>query len=1559
MNCKYTYKGKMFSYDNLLKHILETENSINKNLDVLYSMSEQETIVDNFNKLKKKNSSSNFDTISPGKDFDFGGDPMEKENELKQHFTHFFDNPIFTELNGGNLVIPRKNDEDFIKNRALILREKDENLTEEQALELAKKESDGFYLQKIDSFILHNLIRNIPSDPTMTNVISQIETIIKDYGSYENVTERCEAIKNNPKLLQNILSFQKQLSIEHVKGATNSKVIYNIPLYKKLKTENGEIEIFDQIDRVVVRADDSVEIYKIKISEENTTNWPDEKRIKNPKVEKYRLELAFIKVILEDLKIFSGKKREKVSLHLLTLQTNYNHDDNLSLESVSPYPRHIQMDMWNGEVQMGKHMRIARNIIQPDLQIDMEGAIESINKDLNRIWNGKNILVEASNDSVDSWIEKNKNKAIKKIHSLPGEEQFNYKIRWKGTDYFIKEDTKIEENKEIRKVVEELLEENSTNSRTVSNNLQKVIYQVYETKDPAKAYINPEDLRGFSPEVRNNIIEILQPYLKTSFNSRGEAIFDWELVKNNELSDYNFLIFRHKSGQMDIVDITNLNLDAKVKFNKGDNLAGCYLADIDARQLPSTWANIEAIKTMTILNHLIPSITGNFKLGNIKIITTFGSARQKVYSIQHLMQKYYSPLMKIVYQNTKSEGEIKNNFGSCSFIDKYQTLIGELQNLTEGNSLSKISQLAEKVQKLGENVSAAESVKIDLLLNLGKDITEQYYGSGISIESLIKKYEATENSAFQPIPLQILFKINATISQLRQQTVQDFSFISKIDRKVFVTRAIASNNFKTVLKFYNDASQKINDEAYEIGLEINEITQQFYKDCGYSGFQNKTWGNQTAQFSNLYEDNDQMQFKNPYDPANNLKDYERKFLKKALLIFAKYRYMNNGMTLSFTNPDSDEVKEFVRKNESWYFNCPLKKTSGHSLENLGYRIKHTREFVNKIITDPKLWAKEFFTDEELKDYIQQSKSAQDVTQLRLVNMFSKGETSLEEGFTSSDSRENYLTLHEDTRYFEHNVENLLRDFSFEAIRVQNMTKMMFASKLFLLQMHLTKRENLDIDKDFNSEIQYIQDFLKHNVFSIPLMEESEYHLSKIILPMRNLVRKIFLMGNFSGEVRDITEGFGQMMARAIVNFQTDIKPKDVLSAYATVTKEAIENTFSGKTKAGIISLLCIKYRLSNIDVSNVAEGQKTGNKGLNHWQDELFRTLKDPDFLNRMVLFVAKCKHDGCWDAFYLDKDGHLAYDWKKDKRFNLLAANNKNNLEEYNKQKSLFYSLIKIWNDDHPNAQTDYNTLPMPYSEKQIENLRHLADNIWGAYDKSTKALGEHSLLMMTFGMFTTWMNGQIENYFKKLQESTDQFELEQATDFNGNLLFFKEDGTITTNETEWPVWNEVPIMVQGIWQTLVQMGRTFINPDGSVKRDVLSNKVNQDNMKKLATDATMTLIYYLLIRMMLQAFKDKQEELVDPHDYFTNAVCEVLYKGMYSAWDGFQGPYNLIKYLGESTNPPMYQEGIALSADLFKVITGDMSILAYGSRHFAPMRPFKQTIKLADKERKKEEGK
>ena len=56
-----------------------------------------------------------------------------------------------------------------------------------------------------------------------------------------------------------------------------------------------------------------------------------------------------------------------------------------------------------------------------------------------------------------------------------------------------------------------------------------------------------------------------------------------------------------------------------------------------------------------------------------------------------------------------------------------------------------------------------------------------------------------------------------------------------------------------------------------------------------------------------------------------------------------------------------------------------------------------------------------------------------------------------------------------------------------------------------------------------------------------------------------------------------------------------------------------------------------------------------------------------------------------------------------------------------------------------------------MPYSFEEVESFKGVAKNIYGAYDKSTRAMMDHMALGTVFGAFSTWMNGIYTNWMAK----------------------------------------------------------------------------------------------------------------------------------------------------------------------------------------------------------------
>ena len=103
-----------------------------------------------------------------------------------------------------------------------------------------------------------------------------------------------------------------------------------------------------------------------------------------------------------------------------------------------------------------------------------------------------------------------------------------------------------------------------------------------------------------------------------------------------------------------------------------------------------------------------------------------------------------------------------------------------------------------------------------------------------------------------------------------------------------------------------------------------------------------------------------------------------------------------------------------------------------------------------------------------------------------------------------------------------------------------------------------------------------------------------------------------------------------------------------------------------------------------------------------------------------MVLFVAKCRTDGSWDAFTLNqKTRRLEYNWKKDKRYSAYADKSKKGTKEYEDAKTAYYNAIRIYNSENPEHTIDFTEdLPVAYSNEEMRRFREFSNSIYGAYD-------------------------------------------------------------------------------------------------------------------------------------------------------------------------------------------------------------------------------------------------
>jgi hypothetical protein len=99
-----------------------------------------------------------------------------------------------------------------------------------------------------------------------------------------------------------------------------------------------------------------------------------------------------------------------------------------------------------------------------------------------------------------------------------------------------------------------------------------------------------------------------------------------------------------------------------------------------------------------------------------------------------------------------------------------------------------------------------------------------------------------------------------------------------------------------------------------------------------------------------------MQFKNPYDEFNDLKDYEREFLKKILFEFHKIRCEVIGISNDIKGLDDPKLSTNM---PSKYLNVPLERASAATRRiNIEKGFKEFGKRTIRLFTKPK----EFFEE---------------------------------------------------------------------------------------------------------------------------------------------------------------------------------------------------------------------------------------------------------------------------------------------------------------------------------------------------------------------------------------------------------------------------------------------------------------------------------------------------------------------------------------------------------------------------------------------------------------------
>ena len=1535
-DCNYTLVGKRqynHSYDELIKIL---KRSPQLAYDILYSKdyNRQTRVVDKLSELKEQGKRKFRKEFSDRVDVINGCAEINASGYTTQSF---IDSGLYVDQYGKQ-IMPVLQVDDYIERMKSLYEQK--GLTKDQVDQHISILKNSWKRIAEDGRDLHKIILKQGKETSY----SQTEDNTKG-TSFEHLSDVIHDQVYDDIFSQVYLGNGKE---SRELGDDSSPVILkNLNLSAKLIGRDDTIT--GHIDYIVVKPNGSVEVFNIKSSHESPAFWDQAKK------EKYRNEFALLSRILQ----YNGINTNDIRFNIIPVTFKYDDQfqniNNITVNRAECYSHN------KGAFVMQESMKLAQRFIASNAETITinDSSIDTVNKQLSAVFPKKDIKADGITSTIEEYIDKNWS------YWIQGEQpDTGWNLSIDGTVYHVKSSEVRSRNKEAVEIVRQ--------------NQDKLL-GVDSGKLSARGIVNQiGEFRRFGyPKFGNDYLDrLFLPYFEKSVvkvNGKDKYNYLWQVVKNDTLENCNIIMFKNSlTGQANFVTLSGLNLDQMHSFDGRTNILGFHLNDLQGmdnqgRQLmKATYGNIETMRTMFLINEIIPQLGDDVKLGDLTIIGGLGGTIQ---SQQYPIQLVVSNFVKAQEVLNKKDPNlnISNNFSMIEHISPVSLLINEfwdilhespnlgntdfesLKELISGSDVDGLQHLINGTAV--DSLASAEStdVQIQRLEELIKKLNTILSQQQVSLSpDAIINYATGQDKLADPERNELVINcckllLNASITLDRLSGIIRISEkdLSETERLFARPQNISNSQVRIISKLLQDAIHSISNKLEPQVSDFNLACLEYYEAKGYSKARNAIIGDQSRVFKHLYQQiDDELFFKNPYDPASDLDADDRKFLKKALFEINKIRFKDNNF--AYKSENDPALKSFI-KSTPGYLWVPLEKASSSTKwSNPGKYFDDFKRRVQGYCKNPTLFFKEMY--EDILSEEDEEKINSDIENMQAYNRFRIAEPTIS-GQPRKGRQRLFETYGKD--YFETNLQNLVIDYSYKNLQEEEMNKMLTRAKGILLQLKLTGVRENDTDK-FAKTIKHIDDYLKTAVFNRSIMEESSKRIIARLQPLRKAVSTACIAASPIAAIRDTFGGFLSNVVRSMTKYRTDIDAKDVMWAYQFVLRQGVHSAMT----IDLLDKLNSKYLISNINIEQQQEGYKTNRGGITNAGNWAYATLRKPDFLNRMVLFMGKLKHDNSHRAYSI-VDGKLVYNWRMDGRFDLLASNDKSNMEAYNKQKALYLSQIMKFNEENPGANLPVSldtNLPDGYTQSQIDEIKNLGDTIYGSYNRSTKAMYENLALGSQFGVFSTWMNGIYDVYLGKRRESSYETQQVQKEDENGNKLWIDDNGNITTENTGVPYLTNIPLIVQGVWRTLHDTVSELYHGRGweGIKENIINNPMQMRNLKRIGSDLLVALLLYWLFEEVVNPAYKEHKKKGDGKDVLTNAAIELLYKGSSSSFEEFKGPLPILDYIMNNTSPASVKWGAKVYNDIGGFLFGDTTFGELVTKSQALPRSLQDTYKM-----------
>lgn len=1180
----------------------------------------------------------------------------------------------------------------------------------------------------------------------INQAVKELKKILskKDYSlAYQKLLQEFGTdINNNEEFLEsvitNALQFNEELKKQFDPHNEGLMILPEITIQGAAILNNKNYKVIGRLDMLIIKPDGEIHIVDYKCSPKEYDKYNDAKKLT------FEYQLAVYRRILQQLGLNST---QGIHLWVVPVQfTNFdiNKDNNkVSLNGIKLREGAVFEELKSSSpvIDAKRYETIENNLNNSFQSTYVEDIAESeiLTKTSNWI---KKVFPEYASirDNADENIQKYcKGRVIQD----PKTGKWGFR-KTKNSELKYVQDTEQGVINAIKQDWTNSRKENLERCKSIKTQLKKAQKENLGKQAEFNITRDSANWKTKSTKVPNWAQIVLQKYANNK----------WMVVDNSpEVFDsLGIILVRNLlTGKIDVIKLSyTYDLDAKIEFgNNRNTLFGNYVSDHVAKTSPNslvmsnTRGNMELMETMYALN-CIPSLFNNDNafIGEIQLLNPYnegGGANNKA-----LMYNFW----KLIQYSNKSDSPETNYFDGkiikmASFV---QLASDTLHQIINGHPEPKWQKMTEVQNRLFSALGNKEKTMAELF-EIKKQLEENYKELGQDgITTVVyDDYVSPEKRLYAEVMLAI-GELNGLTYQ--QQTDDHANFFE--GKSVF--KALVWDGFNGNLtdnpgtlrsETLNQAShlvdvayQNIRDQLFKYKNSLEEVLDAYKKYKGVTLSQDEL-------YKNFYNDNikDDLVFKNPFDSNTDLDDIERDVLKRILFDITKRREPN------ITN--MAELEELIASDDD-YLLVPLMGKSGKPV------VKTVLSFLGKV--------RQFLIGFNPKNIVNTLKSKA----VDYVNSDEKNQDKVDDLWSMSNEmdaskdrniRKNMITNRGGIQEFENNLEMLALKHEYSYIQKEEVNKILPFMKA--LSIHLAN-QGIILNDNFENDLAYIKNFIKSKIKnkSLQNIEALDNSLVKETMKATSVMALAFNPKQLYQCIDGLWKDCRIVFQNAHSEGDKNLTQKNFKDSFFWIIKDIAD--FNGEMSLG--EALNQQYGINDMDINSLPSRYAKDTYGTDRLQKAMFRFASRPDYYNRMTIFGAQMRGDGCFEAHSI-KDGKLIYDWTKDKRFDVFAKYKgqdskvpENELAKYREQKALYYTMASEMVKDgtlNPDGSIfvldmkNPRPLPKAYTVRQSESMKALGDKTYGYYASEKKSLIQSFTLGALLFQMNTFWSSKKNQYF------------------------------------------------------------------------------------------------------------------------------------------------------------------------------------------------------------------